>query len=586
MSFSRRGNARILVALCVVALSLFCGASYAQAQGNGALYFSPSSGQHQVGATFLVSVRMSTGGDAVNAAEGSVMFDAGKLEVVSVSKAGSIFTLWPTEPTFSNSDGTVRFTGGLPSPGYSGSSGQIITINFRARTATTLKGYTDVILVSGAMLANDGSGTNILESLGKATFYLAPGIVQPTPPSGTPTATIGTPNIRSSTHPDPSKWYNNSNPIFDWEVPAGVSEVRLVLAENSNSAPRVRYSPPISQKALTDVADGTWYLRAQFITAQGVGQIGTLKFNVDTHPPQSFSVSRVDTSDATNPQPQILFSTTDTASGVDHYELQVGDDAWLIIQKQDTGKAYTLPLQVPGTRSVTVKAIDGAGNTATAMLSLTVASITAPTITEFPSEAQRGTPITLSGRGTPGTRILISVDATQVGQGDVDTNGDWYVQTDPMHAGTFAFSARAQDSRGALSDASDSVTISVRGNFFMDILNFIARFFTGIFQPGTWWFAISLIFYISVVSALLHLLWRLVRWLQVLVARRAATRRCLSRGELALIRKLRGMDGDIKKELALLKQVAKHRPLYPEEKYLVSKLNKYLKVLRSLGMGK
>src|SRR3990167_1612316 len=166
--------------------------NYANAQ-SGSLYFSPSSGSVIAGQNFSLAVRVNTSGTAINAGEGSIVFDSAKVQVVSVSKTSSIFTLWATEPSFSNADGTVEFAGGIPNPGYSGSNGVVITINFKAKTATTVRGYTEVIMVSGAILANDGEGTNILSSLGKANFYINPkGIpVEPTTPETQPEVPAG-----------------------------------------------------------------------------------------------------------------------------------------------------------------------------------------------------------------------------------------------------------------------------------------------------------------------------------------------------------------------------------------------------------
>ncbi|MCH8148631.1 MAG: sulfatase-like hydrolase/transferase [Planctomycetes bacterium] len=48
------------------------------------------------------------------------MYDPNKIEVVSISKAGAIFSLWTQDPSFSNAVGSVTFGGGLPDPGYTG----------------------------------------------------------------------------------------------------------------------------------------------------------------------------------------------------------------------------------------------------------------------------------------------------------------------------------------------------------------------------------------------------------------------------------------------------------------------------------
>ena len=57
------------------------------------LYFSPSSGTQAVGTTFSVGVYVSSADQAINAASGVISFPQDKLEVTSISKTGSIFTL-------------------------------------------------------------------------------------------------------------------------------------------------------------------------------------------------------------------------------------------------------------------------------------------------------------------------------------------------------------------------------------------------------------------------------------------------------------------------------------------------------------
>src|SRR3989344_8830398 len=132
------------------------------------LYFSPSSGSRAVVATFSVSVYVSSANQAMNAAYGVVSYPADKLTVTSLSKTGSIFTLWVQEPLFSNSAGIVNFEGIALNPGFTGASGKLLTINFRVKTA----GLANVLFSEASVLANDGQGTNILTSLNNANFYL------------------------------------------------------------------------------------------------------------------------------------------------------------------------------------------------------------------------------------------------------------------------------------------------------------------------------------------------------------------------------------------------------------------------------
>ena len=147
------------------------------------LHFFPSSGNQTAGNILNVSVLVNTQGKAINNAEAAIRFPTALLEVVSISKSGSIFTLFVEEPTFSNSAGTISFNGGLPTPGFTGSAGKMVTIAFRIKSA----GSASLIFTSGAVRANDGLGTDVLSSMDTATFSISPVPVVPIPvPESTP----------------------------------------------------------------------------------------------------------------------------------------------------------------------------------------------------------------------------------------------------------------------------------------------------------------------------------------------------------------------------------------------------------------
>ena len=86
----------------IIWLLLFLGLLPSGAEA-ATLSFSPSFGSHASGNTFSVGVFVSSADQAMNAASGAISFPADKLEVISLSKTGSIFTLWVQEPSFSNS---------------------------------------------------------------------------------------------------------------------------------------------------------------------------------------------------------------------------------------------------------------------------------------------------------------------------------------------------------------------------------------------------------------------------------------------------------------------------------------------------
>ena len=145
-----------------IGLKIFFGTLIAAAMplfvhGEANFFLSPTSGDFRMGSTFSVLVSVNSGGAAINAASSQINFDNNKLSVVSVGYSQSIFTLWPGQPSFDNLAGTINFSGGLPSPGFTGSDGALLRITFRPKST----GSASVVFVNGSVLANDGAGTDI-----------------------------------------------------------------------------------------------------------------------------------------------------------------------------------------------------------------------------------------------------------------------------------------------------------------------------------------------------------------------------------------------------------------------------------------
>ena len=158
---------KFLIVVLSFAFCLLSLASGASAEG-ATLFLAPSIGTYTVGDTFSIAVKVNTGEAAINAADGTLVFDPTKLEVKRISKVGSIFALWVEGPVFSNTDGTISFAGGLPSPGFTGRAGMIINITFKAKSA----GTGAVSFASGSVLADDGKGTNILTRMIPGSYTL------------------------------------------------------------------------------------------------------------------------------------------------------------------------------------------------------------------------------------------------------------------------------------------------------------------------------------------------------------------------------------------------------------------------------
>ncbi|MBX4206368.1 cohesin domain-containing protein [Candidatus Parcubacteria bacterium] len=132
------------------------------------IFVSPLTGTYGVGDTFTVRIMVSSPQQSINAISGVLSYPIDKLQVTSISKIGSVLSLWVQEPSFSNSKGTVSFEGIVPNPGFNESNGRVLAVNFRVVGT----GPTDIRLTSGSLLANDGYGTNVLKTLGTASYLL------------------------------------------------------------------------------------------------------------------------------------------------------------------------------------------------------------------------------------------------------------------------------------------------------------------------------------------------------------------------------------------------------------------------------
>jgi hypothetical protein len=96
------------------------------------LTLSPESGTYAIGKTFVVDVRLAAN-EPVNVAGLSVFFSPAQLDVLDVSKQGSLFNLWIEEPEFTLEPGVIHFSGGvLGGNGFRG-EGKLVSIFFRAR---------------------------------------------------------------------------------------------------------------------------------------------------------------------------------------------------------------------------------------------------------------------------------------------------------------------------------------------------------------------------------------------------------------------------------------------------------------------
>lgn len=429
------------------------------------LYFFPESAVKVAGTDFTVSVFVNSSEQAMNAVSGVIDFPVDRLRVVSLSKANSIVNVWVQEPSFSNQDGKIRFEGIALNPGFQGGTGRVLAITFRPTAA----GSATLKFSSGAVLANDGEGTNILRTMGGANYTLKADAQAGFPEKKeevAPVKTIGAPQVNSATHPDEDKWYNSKKLELSWDIPGGTDGVSYAL----DSSPTFQLVPQgkglISnvQYDISKFKDGIWFFYLRFHNTSGWGPVAKRAIKMDFSPPTAPTLTRLDGDDMTNPRPVYTWESKDSSAGVARYEIKIADADWL---KADPGEnGFALPVQLPGERQLAVRAFDEAGNYSDAGTVFTVRAIESPQLADYsrsfvsPSEK-------FWAEGTAKKDDIVKVflrrnEKEVVLEAKTDTEGKWRVEHEgKLGPGEWRMTLLAIDTRGGQSAETDAVTLNI-----------------------------------------------------------------------------------------------------------------------------
>ncbi|MDO8529922.1 MAG: cohesin domain-containing protein [bacterium] len=388
--------ASIFVSLFFIGVPVFAAAAD--------LYFSPSSHSLDVGSSFSVKVQVSSPNQEMNAVSGVVSFPKDKLEVISLSKSASVINIWVQEPAFSNSAGTVNFEGIVLNPGFKGVQAQIITINFRAKSA----GGASVSFLDASILANDGKGTNILSGMGTAKFNVSSFIDPEKEPAASQVAgTPRAPTMYSPTHPDPSNWYASSDATFQWGLPSDVTEVSFLLDTYPiNNGEKLRGL--VTSHTYKSLDDGIWYFHIKFKNKYGWGPATHFTVQIDKEKPRPIVLSFPHGAISLDNRPVALFNTTDSLSGIDYYEVKIGDKYTyqLLPDAVATSNPYVIPPQEPGNYSMKVLAYDKAGNFSEATGTFEIIALDLPQITSMPEKIHEGDVFRIVGRSYPTATVV------------------------------------------------------------------------------------------------------------------------------------------------------------------------------------
>lgn len=463
--------------LIVIVVAFF---GFAWSASAATLAASPATGVYNTGATFTVRVLVNSGGQSINAAEGTLKFNPNELTVVSASRNGSIFNLWVTEPTFSNAAGTISFSGGLPA-GYTGSSGNVMTVTFRAKGSGPAK----VSFTNGSVLANDGRGSNVLSGMNGGTYTLQAANVEPeaeeviveyVAPANTPAA----PQISSATHPDQNAWYKNKEASLSWSVPAGVTAVRTLLNSSPTAIPNKVYTTPINSLNLS-LEDGVQYLHVQFQNADGWGKVAHYRLAVDSSAPTAISVTLREDADLTSPQQELVASVEDEGSEVNSFMIRIDAEEPFEYKRENASNTIPLPELEPGYHTVVIEAFDQAGNSIVGTVSFSILAFDRPEFTEYPTQINEEVIPVIKGITRPNSTVEVYFQ--KVGSESViysvESNEEGvftFIPEARLSSGVYELSAKAVDQYGAHSELSEVVRVAVQQPGYLRIGSVIVSF--------------------------------------------------------------------------------------------------------------
>lgn len=445
------------------------------------LNLSPASGTYNKNANFSVGVYVSSPDQAMNAVSATVKFPS-SLQVVSVSKNGSIVDFWAQEPSFSNTAGEVKLEGVVLTPGYKGPSGKVLTITFKGKSS----GLANVSMTNTSVLANDGIGTNILKNVSGATFTIKevevkePEVIKIedlTPvDEGIIKEEVCEPDsiITSSTHPG-VVWRRENSAAFSWDINKDTLASKIAFDKNPDTEPTTINSPAIVEKRFENLEDGIWYFHLALQDNSGWKKTEHFKIKID-HTPPVIEAREILRSDLTDPKVIIEFKVADNISCVKDFEFSINGEK-LDYRKLPNGNLELEPIE-PGNHELVISAYDRAGNKNEKFLTVVVEALSAPEVTSYPAEIGTDEVLTIKGETIPNGNVEAKVTSKKnnflIKEEFQSASGRFTFEQKNLKKGIVFVSFRVSDARGAQSAWSVPVEIKVKNNSLISIDNIIS----------------------------------------------------------------------------------------------------------------
>jgi len=170
----------------------------------------------------------------------------------------------------------------------------------------------------------------------------------------------------SITSPSDGAIFNESSVTVDWtgsDSNSGIDhyEIQVDSGSWSNVGASTSYT-------VTSISDGTHTITVKAIDKAGNSAKSSISIMIDTQSPNIEITSPSDNAVLSNGTVTIKWTGLDANSGIDHYEIKIDNGNWINFGKNTT---HSVKLSY-GTHTITVKAVDKAGNSATSNIKITI----------------------------------------------------------------------------------------------------------------------------------------------------------------------------------------------------------------------
>lgn len=559
----------IALAPLLIALSLAIGTQTSYA-ADASLVFAPATGVYPIGATFDVTVRVNSPDEPVGTADATVAYNPDDLEFMSFSTEGSIFSSIITAPD-ERRPGELKISGMMARnrEPFIGNDGLFVTLTFRALRNRS----TEVRFVQGGasapLVAGVGAvASNFLSTLGAATYTLVPKEVVPAQQATAIAFAEEVPGFEITPVPVPAdEWFATTSVKLTWTLPEGIEAMRTGEGDSPTVEATKRYEVPVSSVTLNTLKEGVQYFALQLLYGDEWGPVVRFPIKVDLTEPATLLVREKDRSDAADPRVTLAIDAQDALSGIGAIDYKVDEGEAMRVTLE--GGLFEPEGLTAGEHTLTFIAYDRAGNSTSTSLTLKVATLEPPSVTEVPKDVMVGNPIVLKGSTFPDATVQVHVSyndgEAQMREVKSDLLGGFTVTaTDAARAGAYTIWFTVKDARGAMSEPSFKYTVKAN-------------------QPVILLFGSLALSYLSVIVPLVVLLLALIFGLVFIVnwwrRYRVSVRRETIDAERVVHREFDLLRKDLVRQLGYLEQARQYRELTREEMRLLKELGERLDLI-------